>query len=146
MRWRDDAGQQGYSKSHSDGLILERLLQEARELNFLACFSKGMLIQYKPEECGVPGVSHLSRGSERLHFKNATDKTDRIINQLEMHTNSCAFTLPGVCWLCLFAGVVNQRCVVRGANTSRTEGGKKKTQTLVSSATGGQGTKTGDAR
>ena len=84
-----------------------------------------MLIQYSLHRVDVgwggggggvfSGVSHLSCCSERLHFKNATDKTDRIINHVSAkHTSLCS----DVCWLCLCAGVINQCCVVRGSNMS----------------------------
>lgn len=66
-------------------------------------------------------VSYLSCCSERLHFKNATDKTDRIINHVSTKRtrNACTLILcSDVFWLCLFPGVINQCCVVRGSNMS----------------------------
>lgn len=67
------------------------------------------------------GVSHLSCCSARLHFKNATDKTDGIINQTSAKHGEIAHTLLPCgddCRLCLFAGVINQCWVVREFNTS----------------------------
>lgn len=74
--------------------------------------------------CGVGwGMGSLS-GLKTFHAvqrdyisKNATDKTDRIINHMSSkHTR--ARTLAMSAGLCVFAGVINQRCVVRVSNIS----------------------------
>lgn len=63
------------------------------------------------------GVSHLSCCSVRLHFKKCHEK-DRQDNQSHEHkTHRMHVSLSGgVCWLCLFAGVINQCWVVRESN------------------------------
>lgn len=102
---------QGYSKSHSDGLILGRVLQEEREINFLASLSKGMLIQYRPGYTHTVGAGGcFLRGlTPFMLFREITfqkcHRRGRQDNQSREHTTRPAL----VCWLCLSAGAINQR-------------------------------------
>lgn len=89
--------QQGYSKSHIDGLIPERVLQEVGDFNFQAILSKGMQILYRCwctrsfHRCsaktgflrGLPPFMLLRDCVKKCHSEDRQDNQSR---ELKTHT------------------------------------------------------------